>query len=224
MRKVLFQKETPYGYLEVEDRGKERYLLVEGEMESCVSLPDLAPVLFPYMERFSYAWACREKIETVLLIGGGACSYPRWFLKHHEGTIDVIEISEEILKVSESYLGLSKDMDNPRLHVINAEAMEVLEGSEKKYDLILNDAFIGRTESARSLHDAQIIHAHLNPGGIYLMNTLGALKGPHALPLRKKRKLLETVFARTSVIVCDEDLPLHEKQNLLMAASDGDLL
>jgi spermidine synthase len=37
-------------------------------------------LVFPYMQRFSYAFAVNPAIQKTLLIGGGAFSYPRYYL------------------------------------------------------------------------------------------------------------------------------------------------
>ena len=95
------------------------------------------------MQRFSYAFAARPAIRRTLLLGGGAFSYPRYYLKNYPNcTIDVVEISEDVLKIDEAYFGLN-DLKTERMQIIAEDGFSYLKETKETYDLIINDAFLG---------------------------------------------------------------------------------
>lgn len=210
--------------VQVEDRDDSRYLLVNHEMESCFSLKRKREVLFPYMRQFSYAFSVNADIHSCLLIGGGACAYPSFYLRHYpQNTIDVIEISSTVLEMAEIYFGLGQIKENPRMHIYNMDAMVFLATHDLKYDLIINDAFIGREESLRNSSHAQSIYSHLNKNGVYLINLVSAIRGPFAKNLKQTKNALKICFKDSAYLPCSDMYSPLEKQNLVLAASDHPL-
>ena len=49
-----------------------------------------------------------RQINDVLLIGGGAFDYPKYFLAHHQGNIDVVEINKVLYDISNKYFYLEE--------------------------------------------------------------------------------------------------------------------
>ncbi|MCH3961502.1 MAG: fused MFS/spermidine synthase [Solobacterium sp.] len=223
---ILFQKKTPFGTLEVAEEKDRRVLLCNGHIESAVylSAEKENELIFPYMQRFSYAFAVNPNIHRTLLIGGGAFAYPRYYLAHYpDCRIDVIEISEDILAIDQKYFSLDA-IRNERMKIICEDGMHYLQKRADTYDLIINDAFVGSTETCRDLSAVQLIHRHLNEHGIYLVNAAVSVKGPFSTKFRHFDTILKKEFKAAAMMQCDEQRSLYEKQNILMIASDDSLL
>ena len=151
-KKVIHTENTPYGLIEIEDRmiygDMIRFLMVDGNPESAMYLDDEKKydLLFPYMQRFSYAFVCRPEIRNTLLIGGGAFSYPKYYLEHHRRSrITVIELSQTVIDLSKKYFRLD-DLDieqKSNLKIVCEDAFTWLKDTDEKFDWIINDAFIG---------------------------------------------------------------------------------
>lgn len=223
---ILCEMKTEYGVLQVMDQSDRRLLLCDGHIESAV-YKDPAhsdELVFPYMQRFSYAFAVHSEIHETLLLGGGAFSYPRYYRKTHpDCTIDVVEISEDVLKIDEEYFGLD-ELKTDRMHILMEDGFSYLKRTSKKYDLIINDAFLGSHEEGRGPEDLQLIHDHLNNAGIYIVNMAAALKGFYAFPYQRFLTQLKKTFKYTAVLQCEEERSLYEKQNILLIGSKETLL
>lgn len=223
---IVAQRKTEYGLFQVVDQKDRRILLCDSHVESAVYVgPEKEKELvFPYMQRFSYAFAVNPGIHKTLLIGGGAFSYPRYYLERYpDCTIDVVEISKDVLAIDEKYFGLD-EIRNDRMKIVMEDGISYLKRSSVKYDLIINDAFTGSREEGRREEDIDIVHAHLTDAGIYLINTAASLKGLHSFFCAHFRKELKARFKYTAVLQCEEDRSVYEKQNLLLIASDKSLL
>jgi spermidine synthase len=223
---ILFQKKTPFGTLAVAEEKDRRLLLCNRRIESAIYLsPEQEnKLIFPYMQRFSYAFAVNPKIHRTLLIGGGAFAYPRYYLAQYpDCQIDVIEISEDILAIDQKYFSLDA-IRNERMKIICDDGMRYLQKYADTYDLIINDAFVGSAEMCRDLSAVQMIHRHLNEHGIYLVNAAVSVKGLFSTKYRHFDTILKREFKETAMMQCDEQRSLYEKQNILMIASDDSLL
>lgn len=225
-RNVIDQRKTEYGLLQVVDQEDRRVLLCDQQVESAIYIGPAKEkeLVFPYMQRFSYAFAVNPDIKRTLLIGGGAFSYPRYYLDHYpDSMIDVIEISPDVLELDKEYFGLD-EICSPRMNIIMENGFSYLKSCSAEYDLIINDAFTGSREEGRREEDNDLIHAHLTDNGIYVVNTAASLKGFHSFPYHHFIAGLQKKFQYTAVVQCEEDRNLYDKQNLLLIASDKTLL
>ena len=184
-------------------------------------------LVFPYMQRFSYAFHINENIKDTFLIGGGGFAYPKYYVHTYPSSeITVAEINTDIISVAFEYFGLREleESESKRLHIVNEDGIQYLNENDKKYDLIVNDAFIGKKDQGRNESDTEVIYQSLKENGIYMVNVTTALSGPFAKNGNSFRKTLQKYFKHTIMIPCEEDRNTFERQNVLMISSDRDLL
>ena len=228
--RTLEQLKTPFGRIVIRDEtagsSTVRTLYVDGHAESSVRIdPSDSPALqFRYMEAFSFAFAARPEIRKVLLIGGGGFAYPRYFLdRYKNGKISVSEISPDIIRLSRTYFGLDRLEKDKRFRLIPGDGFRWLDGTEETFDLIINDAFLGRKSIGRADAETASVAAHLTEGGVYLVNTLTAVRGVRALPgrLMVRRVARHLPFVQMIAVNQDESwFDPREMQNCLLAASN----
>ena len=228
--RTLEQLKTPFGRIVIRDEtaggSTVRTLYVDGHAESSVRIaPPGSPALqFRYMEAFSFAFAARPEIRKVLLIGGGGFAYPRYFLdRYKNGKISVSEISPDIIRLSRTYFGLDRLEKDKRFRLIPGDGFRWLDGTEETFDLIINDAFLGRKSIGRAAAETASVAAHLTEGGVYLVNTLPAVRGVRALPgrLMVRRVARHLPFVQMIAVNQDESwFDPREMQNCLLAASN----
>lgn len=219
-KKTLFKVKTNYGTFRVVDDKQNRLLMCNQHIESAINLDKKDDLLFPYMQRFSYAFVLNPKIKKVLLLGGGAFAYPRYFLNQYPNKeIDVVEISKEVLDINQKYFFLD-DVKNERMNIICDDGFHFLQRSSQKYDFIINDAFIGNQLMGKDATNIHRIHEHLNQNGIYMINVTSAIRGLSSRTYHQMYKLLQKEFATVEMMQCDEDRKLEEKQNILLIATD----
>ena len=153
--------------------GRVRWLLVNGTIESAVSLEKgrRDELLFPYLKQLACAFKMRDGIRNTLLLGGGGFAYPRFYISHYpDKRLDVVEISPEIIRISREQFFLDdlireqgmnpdgvffprgesgkpddKEEESPsRLRVFREDAFDYLLRCPGRYDFIIDDAYAGR--------------------------------------------------------------------------------
>ncbi len=230
---VIYKKKTSDGLIEVEDTVLEDeavcVLLVNKTYQSAMYLEPskFYDLVFPYMQRFSYVFQLEPNIQDTFLIGGGGFAYPKYYVHEYPNSeITVTEMNEDILSVANAYFGLLTlpDEESKRMHVILQDGFRYLKTHEKKYDLIINDAFVGKKDQGRTEEETDLIYHSLKENGFYIVNVGTALAGPHAKKGNAFRKILQKRFRHTLMIPCEEDRSVYEIQNVLMIGSDRELV
>ena len=204
-----------------------RVLTVNGAIESAIFREERYKdeLVFNYMRCMEWAFRQNPDIRDTLLIGGGAFSYPRHYLRYHpDASIDVAEISPEIISIAEQYFGLNElsSACPGRLRIFREDGYRVLSSSEKCYDLIINDAFTGHeADSSLTTDNAlEMIRSRLNPGGLYLINIPTALAGPFARRGNRALEKIRKYFEYTMLMPVHEEKKAWEVQNCVLFASE----
>ena len=91
-----------------------------------------------------------------------------------------------------------------------------------RYDVLLNDAYIGYKSSASMQASAQLFHQCLTDGGLYAANMVTALRGLHSIQMRREHKNFQKVFAYTFLMQCDDEISPFVPQNNIFFASDAE--
>jgi spermidine synthase len=230
-RRIVYQKKTEDGYIRIRHEkweGEDALILfVNGSAESGMYADPKksSDFLFPYMEKFSYAPAVRMNLQNTYLIGGGGFAYAKYYLNRYPGKrITAAEYSEPIIRLARRYFDLNKLERNPDFHLVAGDGLVWLSESNEMFDLIINDAFEGHDAQGRDMETVQMIHSHLSPEGIYMVNVISAANGPMAMEKRRMHRLLASVFPYVKMIRTAEDCSPLSKENLVFAASDAELL
>lgn len=179
-------------------------------------------------DRMFLAGAPRE----VLMIGGAACTYPRYCLrKRPEMTFTVVDADPMAEDIARGYFFLDEflgDMEAGicgRLELVAADGRDYLDRCIRRFDAILNDAFVGAApvgslatrEAARRLRDC------LAPGGVYMTNVLAAVTGGAGRFLRAEVKTLREVFRHVCVFPATPGTDPSRPANWMLMASDAPL-
>ena len=126
----------------------------------------------PYLPGVGKLVAQIKDIKSVLVIGGGAFSIPRYFkAKFPNAVVDVIELDPDVVEYGHKYMELGNE-----LNVYIGDGRNVLRSLDKKYDLIFNDAFRGYKNippHLTTLEFNELVKAKLTDDGIYAMNVRG---------------------------------------------------
>ena len=244
-RKTIYTAEDPLtGHIEVcegyYDGGYMRFLLVDDAMQSAYYIDsDMEHELpFDYMECFNWIFSINKHIRRTLLIGGGGFAYPKYYLDMYpEKYIDAIEISRTIVDTAKLYFGLNelqaKYGDHLKIIVDDGNKFLIdraltIRGTESKsdlrYDVIINDAYVGYKSSDILKKSAEIIKACLTKDGIYVANMVIPLKGLKAKRYQKEMDVFSDVFKYTYLMQCDEGINPYAYQNCVFFASDRQLV
>lgn len=220
---VIYEKETPYSHLDVVDSKGTRTLYLNGLPHSAMYLNNSNDLVFLYTEMFNLAFAFNPNIQNVLFIGGGGFSTPKYFLENYpDMIIDVVEIDPDVIKVAKDYFNLKKDR---RLTIYNRDGRVYITNSNKKYDLIVLDAY-SKTYVPFHLMTKEFfmeLKKDLAPDGIIASNMITSLVGRTSDLFRAEYKTISQIFSNLYVFLAYPDFP-GVVQNVLLFVSQTSYL
>ncbi len=123
-----------------------------------------------YCRTMAAALALPAECKDVLLIGLGGASLPRFIQKQFPDLrLDIVELDPDVVKVAEQYFNF-KGSANTRVFVLDGRLF--LKRTEKKYDVILLDAYAGDRVPFHmtTLEFVRLVQSHLAPGGVVATN------------------------------------------------------
>lgn len=223
------------GDLEIRDATEDgksvRLLLVDGARESA-SFNEPAfrnDLVFKYANGFHEILVENPHLNSCLLIGGAGFSFPKHFISHFpHKTMDVVEIDPEMIRLAFQYFYLDDLFDDyeldktKRLRIIQMDGNEYLKLEKKRYDLILNDAYIAYTidSSLLSREGLSQIKKNLSPNGVYAINLITAIAGGDSRLATEVTSHFQSFFKYTVFKRCSPEVPANSKQNCLLIGSD----
>lgn len=216
---IIYVEDTPYHYLQVKDNPvtQTRTLILDDNPHSAMLLNNPNRSAFVYTKYFHLAFLFNPDIREVLFVGGGGFSSPKEFLNLYSNiSVDVVEIDLEVVKVAKEFFYL---VENPRLRVFNEDGRIFLSRTEKKYDLIILDAY-SKTFipfHLMTLEFFKLVEEHLNPGGLVASNLILSITGFTSDLLRAEYVTVAQVFPQLYLFPTRDDP--SSVQNIILIAS-----
>lgn len=217
---VVFQQETLYHRLVVLDDpiGGTRTLLLDNHLHSAMDLRNPDRIVYVYTALFHLGFAYNPNIEKVLFIGGGGFSGPKRFLQDYpEIEVDVVEIDSEVVGVAREYFHVP---EYSRLNIYIEDGRQFLAKTEKKYDLIVLDAYAKTYIPFHLMTDEyfQEVYNHLTENGVFISNIIAALTGPSSDIFKAEYKTMAQSFLSIDIFpVSGSSTPFP--QNIIVVAT-----
>lgn len=219
--------DTSYQRVHVQDQtlGKEliRRLITDplGD-QSAMQISKPAALIVEYTKYFNLGMALKDKTASVLLLGGGAYSFPKFVLQYYPNTsLDVVEIDPGITKVAEKYFNFKA---NDAIKIFHQDARSFVNNTSKKYDLIILDAFASSPTVPFYLVTDQFfadLSELLNPNGALIINFLASITGETSAFTQALHKTVKTHFnSQKLFLVNSKDLPERSQNVILFASND----
>ena len=218
---TLYEKDTRYHRIRVEETRERRYLYFDGTLQSSMNRKDPTSLELVYSRFASLGLALRPDAAKVLFIGLGGGSMAKTFHQAFpEMNIDSIEIDPEVIEVAREYFDFRED---PRQRVHSGDGRAFLTHSEDRFDLILLDAYYADNMPFHLITREFLDTARdkLSAGGALVINLIGALRGPESGFVRAAIKTLEGAFPQvyTFATFGNRAHVLGEIQNVVVLAS-----
>lgn len=194
-----------------------RYLNTNGGYSSASYLDSnqLAANYTRYFDLFKFFTNSPQK---VLMVGGGAYSYPKYFLEQFpQSQIDVVEIDPKLTTISENYFNLKK---NDRLKIYHEDGRVFLNRQGQKYDAILLDAAY-RWSIPFQLTTQEFLKTadkNLAENGMVIMNFLGSIDGQKSSFLKSEYSTYKSVFPNVYIFTTNSQSTTKTIQNLILVA------
>lgn len=216
--KLIYEKETPFSHLDVIEFGNNISLYLDGLRHSSMNQNDPLDLVIDYTEYFHLGMMFNPSSTDILFVGGGGFSGPKNFLSLYPDTkIDVIEIDSDVIDVAKTFFDLKEDS---RLDIFNNDARKHLSQYDKKYDLIILDAYASNYVPYHLMTDEffKLIEKRLEPDGVVISNLIGSVEGENSQLVRSVYKTMTVTFP-VSYIFPTEDWPTNV-QNIMIVSSN----
>lgn len=218
--RVIFEITSPYHHIRVIDEGGIRTLSFDGSMETRMSLRNPLLGHFEYIDYFHMPWLWNAEIENVLMLGLGGGSIQRAYQHYYPETqVDTVEIDPAVLKVARAYFQV-RETPRHRVHLMDGRLY--LRTQEKKYDVIIVDAYVkNRYGSFIPYHLAtqeffELARDRLGTNGVLAYNVMGTLQGWRADILAAVHQTMKSVFPNVYLF------PASDSMNVVVLASRSD--
>jgi spermidine synthase len=228
--KNLIDFDTQYNrvwiYEEMHDQTKRPIKIFKTELygiQSAMFSDKDDDLVFDYAKYYRLARYFRPEIRNALMIGGGAYSFPKDFLKKNpQARLDVIEIDSGLTKMAKEYFNLKED---PRLNIIHEDGRIFLNKNQDKYDAVFMDAFASSLSVPFQLtteETVQKIFDSLNEGGVVLLNIASSIEGNHGKFLRAEYATYGSIFPQVFIFPVNKSLDRLARQNIILVAIKSD--
>lgn len=176
-------------------------------------------LVFEYTKFYNLAKHFKPDLKSALMIGGGAYSYPKEFLKQFpKANIDVAEIDPALTEIAKKYFRLK---DSPRLKSYHEDGRTFLNRTENTYDVIFGDAFQAFYAIPHQLTTLEAItrmYDKLSKNGIVILNIISTIEGDTGKFLQAQYKTFKEIFPQ--VYIFPVQYPENEQvlQNIMLVA------
>ncbi len=172
-----------------------------------MDLADPNVLVLSYTKAMMTGLLLTNRIKSVLCIGLGGASIPKFLLHHYpDSRVDIIEIRKKVAEIAFEYFLLPAD---PRLKVYIGDAVDIVKNLKpESYDMIILDAFtqFGMADSITRFSFMNNCKNLLNEKGIIDINLWSK---PKAVFKIMKNNLKKCFNNQVMVI------PVKEKANLI---------
>lgn len=221
--KTLYEKDTGYHRIRVEETRERRYLYFDGTLQSSMDRRDPASLELLYSRFTSLGLVLRPDAAKALIIGlGGGSMAKKYHQEFPEIEIDSIEIDPDVVEVARKFFHFQEDSCQ-RVH--GGDGREFLTRADDPFDLILLDAYYADNMPfhlvTREFFDTA--RRKMTPEGVLVINLIGSLRGPDSTMIRAAIKTLSSVFPQVYIFPTfgNRGPVLTEIQNVVVLASNA---
>lgn len=159
---------------------------------------------------------------SILHIGGGALSIPRYLEATRSGAKQVvIEIEEDVVVFTQEHFPLASDTNIELVYADASDPKGALRGSQgpEQFDLIICDAYLGSLAGGpeQALRFYQDLHELLALDGVVVINAVDSLETQVEFAC-EHFNIVKKVFEDAAVVADVWDLENSRKTNILLVA------
>lgn len=214
---IVFDGTSPYHHVRVVDERGTRVLSFDASLETRMSLADSSKGHFQYTEYFHMPWLWHTNITRILVVGLGGASVQRAYQKYSpQVSVETAEIDPLVVKVAREYFQFP---DNSTNKVILSDGRLFLRNTDKKYDVLLMDAYTRNRYGSSIPHHLVtreffvLANKHLTENGVLAYNVIGSLQGWRADVLGSVYRTMRQVFPQVYLF------PATDSSNVVMVAT-----
>lgn len=192
-------------------------------VQSAMFLDDPVELVLRYTRFFRVAETWRPRMQRVLVLGGGAYSFPRHLMSRFPLLrMDVVELDPGVTEIARRFFSLE---DLPGLRIHHEDARTFVNRSDERYDVIFVDVFNSHYSvpfHLTTLETVTRLNRLLNDDGLLIMNTISAIEGPKGRFLRAEAATYGSVFRQVHLYPLLDPGDGTLKQNVMLVATKTD--
>ena len=216
--KLIYEKETLFSHLDIVEYGSNISMYLDGMRHSSMIVNDPLDLVIDYTEYFHLGMMFNPDSKNILFVGGGGFTGPKNFLTLYPDTrIDAIEIDPDVIDAAKQFFDLK---DDPRLQIFNDDARKHLSQFDKKYDLIVLDAYAANYVPYHLMtHEFfQVVEQRMEPDGVVVGNFIGSIEGNDSQLVRAIYKTMKETFPVSYVFLTENSST--NVQNVMIVSSN----
>jgi len=219
--KLVYTKDTRYHHLSVVDDVDSRFLRFDNAFQTGMYLRQPNRTRFPYTDFFDLGLAYRPEAKSLLFVGLGGGSAPRQLRRDFPRLdLQAVELDPVVADVARTYFHLPRT-----LPVTVEDGRRYLVRNDRRWDVIALDTFYA---DALPFHlttreFVELVRSRLAPGGVVVVNTIGALEGSSSKLFRSLYRTYRTVFPTVEVhpvYIASQRAPA-DIRNIVLVATAG---
>jgi spermidine synthase len=221
---VVFSRDTEYHRLSVVQDADTRYLRFDNSLQSAMYRDDPYRTRFRYTDFFHLGIAYNPNADDVLFIGLGAgSSEKRMWRDFPELRLHAVELDPVVVDAAHRYFDVPRD--DPRLRIDVGDGRQFLARNEKRWDVIVIDAFFADAVPFHLVTQEflELARSRLAPGGVIVTNAIGSIEGAGSRLFRSiyrtYRTTFPTVVVHPAILAGDEGDETF--RNLILVATEG---
>ena len=200
--KIIHQEPSFYADLKIlETPGGSICLVMDGAIQTCIygdgSVPE-AKYVREINRRLKESF---PEDTSILLMGLGGGGLVKVLADDYE--IDIVELDSDIVKLAKEFFKLELTSDD---NIFIDDARTYLKNSDKKYDLIISDLYLGNTMPIYMYTQEafELVKSRLTDRGVFINNVVGRIDGTDEMA-PSIIKTLASVFPNVIITSNDPD-------------------
>lgn len=186
--------------------------------QSAIFLDRDNDLVLDYTKYYRLARHFVPDMRRALLIGGGAYTYPRDFLKRFPAAeMDVVEIDPGLTDLARTYFNLQ---EYPRLRIFYEDGRTFLNRTRTTYNAVFIDAFksLSPPFELTTRETVQSLYRLLDENGAVLMNVISAIQSDKGMFLRALYATYRSVFPQVYLFPVKSPKDGMRAQNIIIVA------
>jgi spermidine synthase len=178
---LVFEKDTFYHHIRITDDGDVRELHFDNSNQSAIYKSKPLVSAYGFTEYLHLGRVLVPDPKNVLVIGlGGGIVAHQLLAELPHAQIDCAEIDPEVIDVARRYFDFPQS--DPRLRVAAEDGRRFLTKSDRRYDMIIVDAFYKDSVPfhlvTREFY--ALCRQKMTPHGVLVLNMVGTARGPRS--------------------------------------------
>ena len=225
---VLLDRDTHYNHVIIYERrdqtGQPIRELLLGNVRNSATYVNSPELVYDYSKYYRLVDHFVPELSRILVIGGGAYSYPKDFLRTHpQAAMDVVELDPILTEIAQEYFFFAPTKNT---RIFHEDGRTFLNREENVYDAIVIDAFSDYAHPFQLTTKEALTHMDniLTNDGVVISNIVSSILGNQGKVLQSEYYTYKSVFPHVAIFPVQNPNNPNVLQNIMLIASKKPML